>query len=86
MPIDFEGIKTTRNREYNARAISELNDSLQYLSPRQRAYILGTIIEESGGDPLVKSDNGTYQGLLQWGDDRYRIQSNDSRKEFLSNT
>lgn len=83
MPIDFDGIKTTGNREYDAQAISEINDSLQYLSPRQRAYILGTIIEESGGNPLAKSDNDTYQGLIQWGEDRYRIQSNDKRKELV---
>ena len=77
---DFNNILTTGNRYYSPEKIAEINDSLQYLPPRQRAYILGSIIEESGGDPFASSEGGTYQGLLQWGDDRYRITSNDNKK------
>lgn len=82
MPVNFKNIKTTRGREYDDISISELNDSLSYLPPIQRATVLGSVIEESGGDPLAKSKNGTYQGLLQWGADRYRISSDDSKEEF----
>lgn len=84
MPIDFSNIKTTRNRHYDSGLISGINDSLQYLPRKQRAYILGTMIEESGGDPLAKSENGTYQGLLQWGADRYRIASNNQQEELAN--
>ncbi|MCR5139016.1 MAG: hypothetical protein K6B45_02490 [Bacteroidaceae bacterium] len=84
MPVNFKGIKTTNNRPYNEKRLLELNDSLQYLPIKQRASVLGTIIEESGGNPLAKSANDTYQGLLQWGNDRYRISSNDPDIELAN--
>ncbi len=31
---------------------------------------------------MAKSKNGTYQGLLQWGKDRYTIKSNNQEKEL----
>ena len=65
MPIDFTGIKTTGNRKYEEEFIAQINDSLQDIPIKQRAAILGSIIEESGGDPLARSKNNTYQGLLQ---------------------
>lgn len=73
MPIDFTGIKTTGNRKYEEGFIAQINDSLQDIPIKQRAAILGSIIEESGGDPLARSASNTYQGLLQWGHDRYNI-------------
>lgn len=84
MPVNFKNIKTTGNRPYNAEMISRLNDSLQSVPTRQRSYILGTIIEESGGNPLAVSKRGKYQGLLQWGTDRYRIQSKNKEAEFIN--
>lgn len=84
MPVNFKNIKTTRGRTYEEDAISALNDSLSYLPPVQRSAVLGSIIEESGGDPLAKSKGGTYQGLLQWGADRYRISDGASAEEELS--
>ena len=77
-------IKTTNNREYNSRLIKQIGDSLKSwnLNKEQIASVLGSIIEESGGDPLAKSKNGTYQGLLQWGKDRYTIKSNNRDKEL----
>ena len=84
MPADFSNIKTTKGREYREEDINEINDSLYYLPDKQRASVLASIIEESGGDPLKKSKNGTFQGLLQWGPDRYRIKSGDRRKELLN--
>ena len=77
MPIDFNNIQTTSKRQYDADNIAKINAALWYLPAKQRAGIIGSIIEESGGNPLAKSKNGTYQGLLQWGADRYKIQSND---------
>lgn len=51
MPIDFSGIKTTKNRKYRADRIAQINDALQDIPIKQRAAILGSIIEESGGEP-----------------------------------
>ena len=48
----------------------------------QRAAILGSIIEESGGNPYAKNTSGAYQGLLQWGADRYRPLSRDPETEL----
>lgn len=91
---DFSGIKTTDNRPYDVEAISYINKKLQGLPDKQRAIILGNIIEESGGNPFAKSKNGTYQGLLQWGEDRYRIPKDvtdkyqliDQQLEYLMET
>ncbi len=47
----FKNIKTTGNRPYDDEYLARLNDSLQYLPINQRAAILGSVIEESGGDP-----------------------------------
>lgn len=69
MPGKFNGIITTGNREYDAAKIATINNAFYDLSAEQRAILLAQIIEESGGDPMKKSANGTYQGLLQWGAD-----------------
>ena len=66
-------LKPTKYRKYRADKIAQLNDALQDIPIKQRAAILGSIIEESGGEPLARSANSTYQGLLQWGHDRYTI-------------
>ena len=92
--IDLSGITTTRNRAYDSEAIEYINKRLQNLSDIQRSIILGTIIEESGGNPFSKSENGTYQGLLQWSADRYRMPSDitdkykaiDHQLDYLNNT
>lgn len=73
---DFSGIKTTKNRKYDPKLISYINEKLDTMDLERRASVLGQIIEESGGNPFAKSKNGTYQGLLQWGEDRYRIPKN----------
>lgn len=91
---DFSNIVTTNNRAYDADAMGYINKKLQNLSDVKRSIILGTIIEESGGNPFAKSDNGTYQGLLQWSADRYRMPSDitdkyqaiDHQLNYLSNT
>ena len=82
MPTRFKNIKTTRGRGYDEKLINRLNDSLLAFPIKQRASILGTFIEESGGNPLAKSENGTYQGLAQWGSDRYRITSDNPEVEL----
>lgn len=73
--FDFSSLKTTRNRPYDA-------DNLNYIYGRlkERGYddkhiavLLGTIAEESGGDPYAVSPDGKFQGLLQWAGDRYAI-------------
>lgn len=73
--FDFSSLKTTRNRPYDA-------DNLNYIYGRlkERGYddkhiavLLGTIAEESGGNPYAVSPDGKFQGLLQWAGDRYAI-------------
>lgn len=71
--IDFAEIKTTNNRPYSPRLIAIINDKLGELKSKQRAAVLGQIIEESGGNPFAVSSNSTYQGLLQWEKDRYIV-------------
>lgn len=80
MPIDFSKIITTRGREYNTSNLTKINEGLRELPIDQRAAILGSIIEESGGNPLAINDSGKYKGLLQWGADRYtpKINVNDA--------
>lgn len=82
MPTNFSSIQTTRGREYRPANIAKIDSALAYLPIQQRASIIGSIIEESGGDPLAKNETGAYQGLLQWGADRYQIQSDDPNVEL----
>ena len=79
---NFRRIKLTRGREYSVPMAERLNDSLQYLPIKQRAIVLADMMEESGLDPLAKSAGDEYQGLLQWGADRYKITSDDREKEL----
>lgn len=71
-PEGFGGIVTTNNRPYNKDYVSYINETLRQkgLNKEQRASILANIIEESGGDPYAKNQNGFY-GLLQWANNRY---------------
>ena len=83
MPIDFTGIPTTRGREFKTHNLNRINDGLKEILPiDQRAAILGSIIEESGGNPNIKNVTGAYQGLLQWGADRYVPKSTDNDIEL----
>lgn len=88
MPINFEGISTTKQREYYLNLIYQINERLRNgnVPMEQRAAILGSIIEESGGNPLVQNKTGAYQGLLQWGADRYRLTSNNRNTEMNNQT
>ena len=79
---NFNGIRTTRGRVYDSQQINKIYERIKHLPIKKQAALLGTIIEESGGDPLAKSLNDTYQGLIQWGADRYRISSEDREKEL----
>lgn len=82
MPTDFKGIPTTRDRILHAGNMSLLNERLKSIPIEQRAAILGSIIEESGGDPYAVDPSGNYQGLLQWDSDRYRPKSSNPRVEL----
>lgn len=88
MPINFEGIPITKQREYYPNLIYQINERLRNgnVPMEQRAAILGSIIEESGGNPLIQSKTGAYQGLLQWGADRYRPQSTNPNVELNNQT
>lgn len=83
MPIDFTGIPTTRGRGFKTHNLNRINEGLKEILPiDQRAAILGSIIEESGGNPNIKNATGAYQGLLQWGADRYVPKSTDNDIEL----
>ena len=82
MPTDFKGIPTTRDRILHAGNMSLLNERLKSIPIEQRVAILGSIIEESGGNPYAVDPSGNYQGLLQWGADRYRPKSSNPRVEL----
>lgn len=86
MPTDFKGIPTTRDRILYAGNMSYINERLKKIPIEQRAAILGSIIEESGGDPTATDPSGAYQGLLQWGADRYRPKSSNQRTELNNQT
>ena len=92
MPIDFKGILTTRGRGYETPNLVRINEGLKPMPIDQRAAILGSIIEESGGNPLAQNPSGAYQGLLQWGADRYRPKTDnqdielDNQIQYIKNT
>lgn len=88
MPTDFRGIQTTKDRGYIPVLISKINEKLKAedVPMEQRAAILGSIIEESGGNPNAKNSTGAYQGLLQWSADRYKPQSTDPNIELNNQT
>lgn len=79
---NFEDITTTGNRPYNSKNLNIITQQFEDYPAKQRATIVGNIIEESGGNPLAKSNGNTYQGLLQWGKDRYIIQNSNERNEL----
>jgi hypothetical protein len=91
IPLDpvrrFEGIKTTKNRPYIPENISLISDRLDKtsLGTPQKNAILGTIIEESGGDPLAVSPDGKFKGLFQWADDRYQFLENTDEVKEMDN-
>ena len=77
---NFSGIKTTGNRAYKPEYISRAHKYLiehGVVDKNTIATILANIIEESGGDPLIRATDGsTSKGLLQWTDDRYVLKEN----------
>lgn len=88
---NFEGITLTRGRKYDPTILAALNDSLTYLPITQRAAVLASILEESQGNASAVSANGTYQGLLQWGANRYKIKGSGDKElsnqlQYLKNT
>ena len=82
MDDDFIGILTTNNRHYFPEDIAYINERLKPLSIEDRAMLLGSIIEESGGDPYAKQKGSKYQGLIQWDPARYTPKSKNRQKEI----
>lgn len=81
----FLNIKTTGDRPYNRDYIEYIENGLSKrgFDNNQIDIILGNIIEESGGNPFAKSEGGTYQGILQWAKNRYKIsKEKDPYKEI----
>lgn len=82
MPLNFKDIPTTNGRGYDVNNIIKINNGLKGLPLEQRAAIIGSIIEESGGNPFAVDKSGTYKGLLQWGADRYVPKSKNPDEEL----
>lgn len=90
-PLDpnkrFKGIKTTKGRKYNEDNITYISDKLNntLLNDAQKNAILGSIIEESGGNPFAVDATGKFKGLLQWEDSRYSPNNSLSEREEIDN-
>lgn len=90
-PLDpnkrFKGIKTTKGRKYNEDNITYISDKLNntLLNEVQKNAILGSIIEESGGNPFAVDETGKFKGLLQWEDSRYSPNDSLSEREEIDN-
>lgn len=82
MPLNFKDIPTTNGRGYDVNNIIKINNGLRGLPLEQRAAIIGSIIEESGGNPFAVDKSGAYKGLLQWGADRYVPKSKNPDEEL----
>lgn len=82
MPLNFKDIPTTNGRGYNVNNLIKINNGLKGLPLEQRAAIIGSIIEESGGDPFAVDKSGAYKGLLQWGAYRYVPKSKNPDEEL----
>lgn len=72
---DFSDLKTTNNRPVNSDYLNYIYKKLRKsgFDDKHASVLLGQIAEESGGDPFAVDSTGTYNGLLQWGPDRYQI-------------
>lgn len=83
----FKNIKTTKGRRYNEDNMLYISDKLNgtLLNDAQKNAILGSIIEESGGNPFAVDETGRFKGLLQWEDSRYSPNNKLSEKEELDN-
>jgi hypothetical protein len=90
-PLDpnkrFKDIKTTKGRKYNEANITYISDKLNntLLNDAQKNAILGSIIEESGGNPFAVDETGKFKGLLQWEDSRYSPNNSLSEREEIDN-
>lgn len=65
--------KNYQRRKINSDYMNYITDKLYSsgkFNDNQILSILGTIVEESGGDPFA-SDNGNFNGLLQWSPERF---------------
>lgn len=82
-----KGIKTTKGRKYNEDNITYISDKLNntLLNDAQKNAILGSIIEESGGNPFAVDTTGKFKGLLQWEDSRYSPNNSLSEREEIDN-
>lgn len=90
-PLDpdkrFKDIKTTKGRRYNEDNILYISDKLNntLLNDAQKNAILGSIIEESGGNPFAIDETSKFKGLLQWEDSRYSPDNSRSEREEIDN-
>lgn len=88
-PLDpnkrFKDIKTTKGRKYNEDNMLYISDKLNntLLKDIQKNAILGSIIEESGGNPFAVDNTGKFKGLLQWEGSRYSPDTSLSEKEEI---
>ena len=55
------------------------------LNDAQKNAILGSIIEESGGNPFAVDETDKFKGLLQWEDSRYSPDNSRSEREEIDN-
>lgn len=83
----LKNVKTTANRPYNPQLMHYISFKLDQsnLNDLQKQAVLASIIEESGGNPFAIDETGEFQGLLQWADNRYKVNTKNSIYSEIDN-
>lgn len=83
---NYSNYKKIRNRAYNEDYINYIEKGLKSreFNDKQIQVILGTILEESGGDPYAVGPGG-FAGLIQWAPNRYIIKDKKDAYKELDN-
>jgi len=71
--LDFGGLSMAGGRVANVEYMNHIYGRLRDagMDDVHAAVVLGTIANESGGDPFALSPDGRFYGLMQWASDRY---------------
>lgn len=85
--VDWDALSSKYRRPVDIESMKYIeNWAGSNLPEHQRDALLGTILEESGGNPEALSPDSSFYGLLQWENRRYPM-SNDntlSKKDKLN--
>ena len=71
--VDFSSYKPVFDRKFTPAYMEQLQDSLisrNYDEPQRLAF-MSSVLHESGGNPKAVDATGKFQGIAQWGNDRF---------------